>query len=389
MSDSKKSVNDGEERKVIIVGAGIAGLSLAIQLSEKKIPVVVVEARTHFDGLTSGVRISSQGVRILKKMGIYDVGEKTEHLVMYFGDQHINFKIKNSTPENAAIIVTRLAIFEKLRQRIDELGIEVIYGSKLSGFFENNDGVVATSSDGKTVAGAYLVGADGVGSVVRTILNPGTNSGKHYAGYLGIGWIFPDDAKVEMSLFNNIHGNIGVGSIGSMSQNDTKKNLFMWTHLHMAEEEAKLMTREKVIAQLTVKSQHWTPYLKSLFQKSVNDPQTVFYFNPVYNRKVPDRWYSVRTFLIGDAAHPYGPGGQGISMALKDAEALCELLAGEMSAEGKERFQVVRATEAKDKGESSEERNKPENQIASSWQLFLKALAMKAYHWWSGGKMEI
>ena len=64
--------------QIIIVGAGIAGLSLAIQLTEKKIPCIVLEARDSFGGATSGVRISAKGVRVLEKMGIHDIGEKTE-----------------------------------------------------------------------------------------------------------------------------------------------------------------------------------------------------------------------------------------------------------------------------------------------------------------------
>ena len=52
--------------QVIIAGAGIAGFSLAIQLAEKKIPCVVLEARTSFGVATTGVRISAKGVRVLE-----------------------------------------------------------------------------------------------------------------------------------------------------------------------------------------------------------------------------------------------------------------------------------------------------------------------------------
>jgi hypothetical protein len=40
--------------KVIIVGAGVAGLSLAIMLAEQNIDSQVLEARQRFDGPTSG-----------------------------------------------------------------------------------------------------------------------------------------------------------------------------------------------------------------------------------------------------------------------------------------------------------------------------------------------
>jgi 2-polyprenyl-6-methoxyphenol hydroxylase-like FAD-dependent oxidoreductase len=93
--------------------------------------------------------------------------------------------------------------------------------------------------------------------------------------------------------------------------------------------------------------------------------------------------------LIGDAAHPYGPGGQGISMAMMDAEALCDLFTNGLTEEKKANFQTTRAAIAKEKGESAEKRNKPENQITTKWGLIYKGFLMKAWHLFNGGKIEL
>ena len=375
--------------QVIIVGAGIAGLSLAIQLTEKKIPCVVLEARESFGGATSGVRVSAKGVKVLENMGIRNIGEKTEKLQMYFGKSRVNFDVKNEKGASPAIIVTRLAIFEKLQERINYLGIYVIYNFKLDNVIENTDNVVAIANDGKQIKGKYLVGADGVGSKVRKLLNTDSNSEKRYAGYLGLGFIFPSDEKVEMSLFNSISGNIGLGSIGKISPNDTHKNNFLWTHIHMTEAEAKAITDKEVYERIAERAKNWTCYLQQVLQECKTNPRTILYHQPVYNGSVPDKWYNDRMFLIGDAAHPYGPGGQGISLAMLDAEALCDLFASGMTEEKKANFQTTRATVAKSKGESSEERNKPENQITTKRGLFFKGLLMKAFHLFKDGKMEL
>ncbi len=375
--------------QVIIIGAGIAGLSLAIQLAENKIPCVVLEARESFGGATSGVRISAKGVRVLENMGIRNIGEKTEKLMMYFGKSKVTFDVKNEKGASPAIIVTRLAVFEKLRERINEWGIKVIYNFKLENVIENADNVVAVSNDGRNIQGKYLVGADGVGSKVRSLLNPDSNSNKRYACYLGLGFIYPSDEKVEMSLFNSINGNIGLGSIGKISPNDTHKNNFLWTHIHMTEAEAKAITDKEVYERITEKAKNWTPYLQQVFQECKTNPKTILYHQPVYNGSVPSKWYSDRMFLIGDAAHPYGPGGQGISLAMLDAEALCELFANGLTEEKKANFQTTRAAIAKSKGESAEERNKPENQITTKWGLMYKGILVQALHLFSGGKMEL
>lgn len=375
--------------QVIIAGAGIAGLSLAIQLAEKKIPCLVLEARESFGGATSGVRISAKGVRVLEKMGIRNIGEKTEKLIMHFGNSQVKFDVKNEKGSSPAIIVTRLAVFEKLRERINQLGINVIYNFKLENVIENADNVVAVSNEGQQIQGKYLAGADGVGSKVRGLLNKGSNSEKRYAGYLGLGFIYPSDEKVEMSLFNSLNGNIGLGSIGKISPTDSNKNNFLWTHIHMTEAEAKVITDKEVYDRIAERAKSWSPYLQQVFQEIKNNPKTILYHQPVYNGSVPSKWYSDRLFLIGDAAHPYGPGGQGISLAMLDAEALCDLFANGITEEKKANFQKTRAAVAKEKGESAEERNKPENQITTKRALLFKSIFMRAFRLFSGGKMEL
>lgn len=374
---------------VIIVGAGIAGLSLAIQLTEKKIPCIILEARESFGECTSGVRISAKGVRVLEKMGIRNIGEKTEKLIMHFGNSQVKFDVKNEKGASPAIIVTRLAVFEKLLERINDLKINVIYNFKLDNVIENTNNVVAISNGGQQIHGKYLVGADGVGSKVRKLLNSDSNSEKRYAGYLGLGLIFPSDEKVEMSLLNLTNGNVGLGSLGKKNSSDNQKNNFLWMHIHMSEAEAKAINDEEVYEQVAERAKKWTLYLQQVFKEIKENPKTVIYHLPVYNGSVPEKWYSERLFLIGDAAHPYGPGGQGISLAMLDAEALCDLFVNGMTEEKKTNFQTTRAEVAKSKGESSEERNKPEKQITTKKGLFFKRLIMKAFHLFNGGKIEL
>ena len=157
----------------------------------------------------------------------------------------------------------------------------------------------------------------------------------------------------------------------------------------MPEPDAKAITREDVYEQITNRAKGWPPYLQKIFQECKTNPQTVVMHQPVYNGSVPDKWYRDRLFLIGDAAHPYGPGGQGISMALMDAEALCDLFVNGMTEERKANFKKTRAAIAKSKGESAAERNKPENQITTKAGLMYKSFVMKAVHVFYGGKIKL
>lgn len=375
--------------KIIIAGAGIAGLSLAIQLAEKKIPCIVLEERNNFDGITSGVRISSKGVRVLEKMNIRDIGEPTRRTIMNYGGIVADFEVTNNG-ESPAIMVTRRAIFDKLIEKVKLLGIELITGFNLVSIIEIADGVEVISESGQRITGKLLVGADGVGSVVRKILNPNQPSGKTYAGYLGVGLITPSNAKIEMTLYEHPGNHVGIASIGKMSSADANKNIFFWTHLYMTEAEAKAMTNEKVMLMLDDTSHLWGDTLSQYYEMCKADKNLMIAHGPVYNGKMPNTWFSKNIFLIGDAAHPYGPGGQGISMALKDAEALCEMItSGDMSGEKKIAFQNMRSKECKKFGESAENRNKPEKQITTNLGLWWNGMFMKSLHFFKGGKIEM
>jgi|GEM_PF-893122 len=372
------------KEQIIIVGAGIAGLSLAIQLAENKLSCLILEKRKNFDGPTSGVRISAEGVRVLEKIKIKNIGESSGRVVRYFGNIKADFKISNPDGFSPAIIVTRLAVYEKLMERVKALGIEIITGFGVSNVKEYPDGVEVVSDSGQHITGKLLVGADGVGSTVRKILNPGQSSGKTYAGYLGIGLITPSNAKMNMSLYQNHKSQVGIASIGKKSASDTNNNLFLWTHLFMPEEEAIALTEETAMEKLEGKSHYWRPEVRKIFEMGKTNPNSVISFGPVYNGKVPAAWFSKKIILIGDAAHPYGPGGNGISMALKDAESLCALLvSGDISEEKMAVFQRTRTVEAQGHGEGAEERNKPEKQITSRWSILFNGLILKLYHFFN------
>ncbi len=221
--------------KVIIVGAGVAGLSTAIMLAQRNIESQVLESRQRFDGPTSGVRISAEGVQILKSMNVDSIGENTNRVAMRLGGISVGF----TTPDKGApaIIVTRLALHEKLLERAQSLGAQVVTGFKVASAVESADEVEATSESGEKVTGRLLVGADGVGSAIRQTLNPGQGSTKIYAGYLGAGLITEDEAKIEMTLHRYPGQQVGIASCGKVNRAALKKSIFMWTHLHMPEGE--------------------------------------------------------------------------------------------------------------------------------------------------------
>ena len=372
--------------KVIIVGAGVAGLSLAILLAEQNIETQVLEARQWFDGPTSGVRISAQGVDVLRSMKLDPVGMDTERVEMRFGGLSASFSVRNG--DTSAVVVTRLALHEQLLKRASALGVRVASGFKVATIAESLDGVEVTSESNETATGSLLVGADGVGSTLRRVLNPEQGSTKVYAGYLGVGLITSDEAKIEMTLHHYPGHQVGLASCGKVSEAATQRSVFMWTHIHMPEAEAKLATRASVEAELARRAERWRPELRSKHELYTRDADAILAFGPVYNGKPPGRWYSDRMIVIGDAAHPYGPGGQGISMALKDAKALSTVIARGFTEDDKRQFQRDRAQESRALGEAAEKRNSRASS-STRWGVLGEGVVMKGVELVTRGRLKL
>jgi 2-polyprenyl-6-methoxyphenol hydroxylase-like FAD-dependent oxidoreductase len=375
-----------DSQNVIIVGAGVAGLSLAILLAEQNIRSQVLESRQQFDGPTSGVRISVEGVEILKLMKLDPIGENTKMYDMRFGGLSAIFSAEEH--EASAIVVTRLALHEHLMKRARALGIPVRTGFKVEGATATVDRVEVSSGSGEKITGTLLVGADGVGSILRQILNSDERSTKTYAGYLGVGLITQDEAKTEMTLYSYPGHQVGVASCGKVNETATKNSIFLWTHIRMPEENAKSATQASVKAELARRAERWSAELRSKYELYTKDAYAMLAFGPVYNGKPPSRWYGDRMMIIGDAAHPYGPGGQGISMALKDAKALCDLIVRDFfTEEGKDQFQRSRGGEARALGEAAEKRNS-KGPSSTKWGILAEGVTMKAMEILWRGRMR-
>ena len=370
---------------VMIVGAGVAGLSLAIMLAERNIDSQVLESRQRFDGPTSGVRISAEGVNVLKFMKVDSIGADTNRVDMRFGGLSASFSARKH--DTSAIIVTRLALHEQLLKRARSLGIRVLTGFKVASVIESANGVEVASESNEKMNGTLLVGADGVGSTLRHILNPDQSSTKSYAGYLGVGFITQDEAKIEMTLHSYPGHQVGIASCGKVNEAATKNSIFMWTHIRMPEGDAKRATQTSVESELARRAERWRPELRRKYDLYTRDADRMLAFGPVYNGKPPTRWYSNRTILIGDAAHPYGPGGQGISMALKDAKALCSVIARGFTEDEKKKFQASRAEEARTLGEAAQKRNSKDSS-SSKWGILAEGVVMKAVEIFARGTLK-
>ncbi len=165
-------------RKVIIIGGGAAGLSLAIGLKKIGMTVKIFEKRekNHNNGLA--LLLLPNGFEVLKKMGLEREILKKACPLYNFVSQYSNGQQIQSAPMSNLFGVKRSDILQTL---IDQVSNEDIsYNLEFSHFkFDEYGNAIAVQfTNGHVEKGDLFIGADGVHSIIRKSLFPNNTLSK-------------------------------------------------------------------------------------------------------------------------------------------------------------------------------------------------------------------
>ncbi|MGA3039232.1 MAG: FAD-dependent monooxygenase [Bryobacteraceae bacterium] len=294
------------ESTVLIAGAGPTGLTLALDLARRGIPVRLIEAATEpFEG-SRGKGIQPRTLEIFDDLGVIDAilaaGTPYPKLRIHCGPFSLRAgslssykRPTQSVPYPNLWMVPQARTELILRERLRALGGQVEFGKALAAFTQNEHSVDATLSTGEIVRVDFLVGADGGHSAVRKVL------GLRLEGEaVDEKLMLVADVEVEGLDRRDWHvwpfakgGMIGLCPLPNTS-------LFQFTS------EAKTVEAgiEDVVHKVTgrrIARVAWN----SIYQPAV---------------RMVGRYRVGRVFLAGDAAHVHPPaGGQGLNTGVQDA----------------------------------------------------------------------
>ena len=164
-------------RKVLVVGGGIAGLTLAVALRRRDIEVDVVELTSQWNVLGVGISLTGPTLRALKSIGLID-----QCASVAFGFDRIVFADAAGRPFGslnlprlagpdypATVAIARSALHDVLFRSAQELGASITLGTTVASLNETSGAVEVELSDGRRGLYDLVVGCDGFHSTVRKL----------------------------------------------------------------------------------------------------------------------------------------------------------------------------------------------------------------------------
>ena len=312
-------------RRAIVVGGGIAGTATAIGLRRVGVEVTVYEAYADPAGeVGSFVSLAANGLRGLRTLGCLDdvraAGFAVPDQRMWSGSGRLLGAMPRGRlagDDMIGVTLMRRRLVEVLRAHAVRAGVRIATGHRLIGVVREPGRVVAEFEDGTTDEAELLVGADGLWSTTRALLDPAGPS-PVYAGAYSVSGIAEGVDVGPAGTFNMTFGR-GGAFIDIASPDGTT----WWS----AQPAAPRPPRTSGVG-----DDEWVDRLVGVYAHESRALAVLGASTRVHGATRLHTLAGVgvrhegRIVLVGDAAHPVGA-GQGASMAIEDAVVLARTLA--------------------------------------------------------------
>jgi FAD-dependent urate hydroxylase len=312
--------------KIIIIGAGIGGMSAAIALERAGFETEVYEAVAEMKPVGAAISVWPNGVKCLNSLGLKQPLRALSGNMAWMayhdarsGAPLTRFSLAplvQQTGEYPAP-VSRAGLQAML---LDNYGrTRVRFGRRVTHAEQTSQGVTAFFADGSEAAGDLLVAADGTHSVLREAVL-GERVTRRYAGYVNWnGLITADEAIAPTDQWTTF---VGDGKRVSLMPIAGKRFYFFFDVPLPA---GLAQDRTTLRADLSGYFAGWAEPVQRLIAQL--DPLTTNRVE-IHDTDPFTRFVRGRMALLGDAAHSTTPDiGQGGCAAMEDAVVLAQTLA--------------------------------------------------------------
>ncbi|KAG0273268.1 hypothetical protein BGZ95_010917 [Linnemannia exigua] len=340
--------------KVLIVGAGLGGLTLGAILQKTDIPYEIFERAPEMKPLGSAITFTPVIAPFWKQLGMYEeiLAHSKEMTTMELRNENRGLEYELDFSEGIELcgagtyVIPRPVLYDLLMRYVPREHIH--FGRKILSTKQGNNGVMIQCSDGSEFEGDILVGADGAYSAVRksmyeelskiSLLPPSDALPLTFSTVCLVGQTqafnpseFPDIAS-EKCKFMNI---LGESKPYSYSTFTTAQKTVCWAVIMYLDAESSKDND-------AFRNSEWGPGAAAAMCEQVKDFPIVaggdkkltmgdliertpkeLISKVMLEEKVFKTWHHCRTVLLGDACHKLSPaGGAGAANAMHDAVTL-------------------------------------------------------------------
>ena len=293
-------------RQISVLGAGIAGLTVATALAQRGARVCIFEQAPRLSEVGAGLQISPNGSVVLAALGqgeaLRNGGLENRAIELR---EHSRGKpvlrldlARHYRGKNPFVLMHRARLIELLEIAAKTAGVEIRFGQCV------NPAELDT---------ALVVGADGVNSATRPLLNSAADP--FFTGQVAWRAVIDDDALPEAHVYMGPGRHLVTYALG-----DGLRNL-------VGVEERQAWAAEgwnhvDDPANLRAAFSGFAPEVRGWLERV----QAVHLWG-LHRHPVAARWHDDRRVILGDAAHPTLPFlAQGANLALEDAWVLADCL---------------------------------------------------------------
>ncbi len=303
--------------KILIIGGGIAGMAAATLLHRQGNNVQIVDIAPGYHHIGFGLYLWNFGREILDELGIGHSLMSKACLIPGADCQNIRYKTLfylsySSAGKYRPVSVYRADLHQYLRDAASEVPVK--FNTTFTSIEQNEGGVEVSFNDGTTDRFDLVIGADGIHSRVRGIIdNPQLLSyGWRAYAFYGDSW----KRKNESVQLLSVPG-CGLGIVPLRGRHFVGFNVAC----PPGEPDPVDTRRERLHMYANGFGQEVHDLIDSV------DAADIYGFDLKYVPMGP--WAKGRVVLIGDARHAMSPvSGRGANVALEDASILAKMMKG-------------------------------------------------------------
>lgn len=305
--------------RILIVGAGIGGMTLAALLDRRGVRATVIDRAPSTSHAGYMLGLYALGHRVLYGLGLHEqfaaASVECKHYASYddHGDRIAQWSLDPISGRYGPLLsCTRPQLVELLRGGMG--GSVVRFGTHPTAILPEGEQVRVTLSDGAEEVYDLVVGADGIGSSVRRLVfgeQPRTDTG--WGGWV---WWAPTDRCPPDTFVEFWGAGRFVGGY------PTKDGVGVFAGAPVADGFADVAGRRE---RLRARFAGMGPLAGSWLDAVPDDSAEIFFWHLADVRSA--EWVKGRVVLLGDAAAGFLPtAGVGASMAMESAAVLADEL---------------------------------------------------------------